>query len=99
MSKNPQGAFRLFQPVQVKCISCTLINARDLTQLFEEGSVANYIDRAADLLFPETGRRALNVKFFDACEHNVTAEELAEQIVRAEAQIASGSAELVTNID
>lgn len=61
--------------------------------------MATYIERAADLLFPQTGRRALNVKFFDACEHNVTAEELAEQIVRAEAHIANGTAELVANID
>jgi len=61
--------------------------------------VASYIDRAADLLFPAEGRRTLNIKFFDACEHNVTAEELAEQIVRAEAQIANGTAELVADID
>lgn len=61
--------------------------------------MTNYIERAADVLFPDAGRRTLNVKFFDACEHNVTAEELAEQIVRAEAQITAGTARLVTNID
>lgn len=61
--------------------------------------MATYVERAADLLFPEMGRRALNVKFFDACDHNASAEELAAQIVRAEAQIASGTAELVTDID
>jgi hypothetical protein len=61
--------------------------------------VATYIERAADLLFPATGRRALNVKFFDACDHNASAEELAAQIVRAEAQIANGTAELVADVD
>ncbi len=65
----------------------------------KEGTVATYVERAADLLFPETGRRTLNIKFFDACEHNVSAEELAEQIVRAEAQISNGTAELVADID
>lgn len=57
------------------------------------------IDRAADLLFPATGQRTLNVKFFCAGDDNVSADELAEQIVRAEAQIRNGTARLVTDID
>jgi hypothetical protein len=61
--------------------------------------VANHIDRAADLLFPATGRRTLNIKFFDACEHNISAEQLAEQIVRGESQIVNGTAFLVADID
>ena len=61
--------------------------------------MATYVERAADLLFPHEGRRALNVKFFDACEQHASAEELAAQIVRAEAQIANGTAELVADID
>lgn len=57
------------------------------------------IDRAADLLFPEEGRRTLNVKFFCAGDEDVSALSLAEQVVRAEAQIANGTARLVTDID
>jgi hypothetical protein len=57
------------------------------------------IDRAADLLFPTEGQRTLNVKFFCAGDENVSIDELAEQIVRAEAQIRNGSARLVANID
>lgn len=57
------------------------------------------IDRAADLLFPVEGQRTLNVKFFCAGEDNISVDDLAEQIVRAEAQISSGSARLVTDVD
>lgn len=57
------------------------------------------IDRAADLLFPEEGRRTLNVKFFCTGDEDVSALSLAEQVVRAEAQIANGTARLVTDID
>ena len=59
----------------------------------------SYIDRAAELLFPENGPRTLNVKFFCAGESNITAEELAEQIVRAHVQIQNGTARLVTDVD
>lgn len=61
--------------------------------------MVNYINRAADLLYPGDGRRTLNVKFLDACDYNVTADELAEQIVRAEAQINSGTARVVMDVD
>lgn len=57
------------------------------------------IERAADLLFAQEGRRTLNVKFFCAGDDNVSALRLAEQIVRAEAQVRSGAAVLVTNVD
>lgn len=60
----------------------------------------NMIDRAADLLFPEDGRqRTLNVKFLCAGEDNVSAEALAEEIVRAASQIRSGTAQPVDSID
>lgn len=65
-----------------------------------EGSmVHSMIDRAADLLFPETGRQTLNIKFFCGGEDNITAQQLAEQIVRAETQIRGGSARPVENLD
>ena len=57
------------------------------------------IERAADLLFPVGEQRTRNVKFFCGGEDNVSAVELAEQIVRAEAQIRAGSARLVESID
>ena len=57
------------------------------------------INRAADLLFPESGRRTLNVKFFCGGDENISASQLAEQIIRAETQIHGGSARLMANID
>ncbi len=58
------------------------------------------IERAAQMLFPDEGSRTLNVKFLcGGVANNVTAEGLAEQIVRAEVQIRSGSARLVSNVD
>jgi hypothetical protein len=59
----------------------------------------NYIERAAELLFPVNGSQTLNVKFFCAGEANVSAEALAEQIVRAEVQLQNGTARLVENVD
>lgn len=61
--------------------------------------MADFIERAADLLFPADGRRTLNVKFFSAAERHVTASALAEQIVRAEAQIGAGNARYVADVD
>ncbi|MER9402705.1 hypothetical protein NKI36_01440 [Mesorhizobium caraganae] len=57
------------------------------------------IDRAADLLFPEAGGRVLNVKFFYGGDDNVSAVELANQILIAEEQIRNGTARIVNNID
>jgi len=37
------------------------------------------VDRAASLLFPEHGRRALDVKFF--CQMGCSSEVLAEQVI------------------
>ncbi|MDZ4056173.1 MAG: hypothetical protein U1D69_04270 [Polynucleobacter sp.] len=59
----------------------------------------SHIQRAADLLFPATGPRTLNIKFLRGGVENISAEALAEQIVRAEVQIRSGSARLVQNVD
>lgn len=61
--------------------------------------MADFISRAADLLFPDEGRQTLNVKFFSGGESHVTASSLAEQIVRAEAQINAGNATYVTDVD
>jgi hypothetical protein len=64
-----------------------------------EGTVANFIERAADLLFPAEGRRTLNIKFFSVADGRTTANALAEQIVRAESQITAGNARFITDVD
>ncbi|MBG6178547.1 hypothetical protein IWQ55_006405 [Labrenzia sp. EL_208] len=61
--------------------------------------MTSLIERAADLLFPTEGPRTLNVKFLCGGEDNVSANDLAEQIVRAESQIQNGTARLVDKID
>ena len=61
--------------------------------------MTSVIERAADLLFPNDGPQTLNIKFLCAGDENITAESLAEQLVRAESQIRGGSARLVESID
>ncbi|MEI8703054.1 MAG: hypothetical protein EOR99_28085 [Mesorhizobium sp.] len=61
--------------------------------------MTNVIDRAADLLFPEVGSRVRNVKFFCGGDDNVSAVDLANQILIAEEQIRDGTARTVNNID
>jgi hypothetical protein len=57
------------------------------------------IDRAADLLFGESGRSVVNVRFLCGGQTNVSAEQLAEQIVMSEAQIRGEHARRVENVD
>ncbi|MEO7223716.1 MAG: hypothetical protein ABIY37_14705 [Devosia sp.] len=59
----------------------------------------NNIDRAAELLFPVNGPQTLNVKFFCGGEPNISADEIAEQLVRAHVQIKAGTARRVDNVD
>ena len=54
------------------------------------------IDRAVALLFPEQGRRAIDVKFF--CEPDATEESLAEQIIVCMASLDDPSS-VITNVD
>jgi len=62
--------------------------------------MSTQIERAAQMLFPDEGGRTLNIKFFcGGVENNISAESLAEQVVRAEVQIRAGSARLVENVD
>lgn len=61
--------------------------------------MSTFIDRAADLLFPAEGRQTLNIKFFGVADGRVSAASLAEQIVRAEAQISAGNATYVDDVD
>ena len=61
--------------------------------------MSSAIENAADLLFGDVNRPALNVRFLHAGVPNVTAEHLAEQIVLSETQIRSGRARLIENMD
>lgn len=61
--------------------------------------MTNFIERAADLLFPSEGRQTLNIKFFGVADDRISASGLAEQILRAEAQIAAGNAVYVDDVD
>lgn len=57
------------------------------------------LDRAANLLFPASGNRVGNVKFFLGHNREVTAEQLAEQFNRADAQVRAGESIPVDDID
>lgn len=58
------------------------------------------LDRAATSLFPSSGgSQVANIKFFRGRRRGVTAEELAEQFNRAEAQVRAGLSTPCANID
>ena len=58
------------------------------------------LDLAANTLFPPNGtNRVGNVKFFRGRRRDLTAEELAEQFNRADAQVRSGDLQPHANID
>lgn len=61
--------------------------------------MSDYIERAADLLFPTEGRQTLNIKFFGVADERISAAGLAEQLLRAEAQISAGNASYVEDVD
>lgn len=54
---------------------------------------------AARELFPDQGGNVRNIKFFLGSARNISADQLAQQILSADAQIASGSIQPVENID
>jgi hypothetical protein len=58
--------------------------------------MTSQIDRAAALLFPEHGRRAIDVKFFG--QPQATADILAEQIIVCMAGLDDGS-NVIGNVD
>ena len=55
-------------------------------------TMTDVVDLAADLLFPPEGRRVGNVKFFLGSRRDVTADELASEVMSAQQQIADGRA-------
>lgn len=58
-----------------------------------------HLERAANSLFPASGARVANVKFFLGSSRSITAEQLAEQLNRANAQVREGLSVAVVNID
>ena len=59
----------------------------------------NLIDRVADLLYPEDGPTTLDIKFFSGGMNNVSAHDLADQVLRACTQVAGGSAVAMGEVD
>ena len=58
------------------------------------------MNRAADALFHSNGTgRVTNVKFFRGRNREVTAEQLAQQLNKADAQVRSGNITPITDID
>lgn len=57
------------------------------------------IDRVASALFPETGTRVANVKFFLGANRRITGAQLAAQLESADAQIREGTATRVIDVD
>jgi len=61
--------------------------------------MSDVVSRAANMLFSQEGRRIANVKFFLGSRRDITANELACEILRAEAQVAAGNAVRVEDVD
>lgn len=61
--------------------------------------MSTHIERMKAALFPAEGRVVQNVKFFLGNDRCVTAEQLADQLDRADAQIRSGTAERTRVLD
>ena len=57
------------------------------------------VDRANNALFSLGEQKAVNVKFFLGTGRDVTAEDLAEQLNRTEAQVLNGDAVPSTTLD
>ena len=61
--------------------------------------MSDQIRLAANTLFPDDGARARDIKFFDAGMSGVTAQQLAEQVNRAEAAIRHGRVQEVDDVE
>ena len=57
------------------------------------------VQRAIDALFPQQGGRIRDVKFHRGWDDQITAEQLANELLSANEQIRAGTAERVTDID
>ena len=61
--------------------------------------MSKIIDKISDQMFPPEGTAVVNVKFFPGHNRSVTAEQLADQLARADAQINSSAVERTTSLD
>jgi len=61
--------------------------------------MSDYVTQAIEALFPNEGRRVSNVKFFQGTRTEVSASELAQEVLKADTQIKNGRAVLVEDID
>ena len=61
--------------------------------------VSTQIERMSAAMFPAQGTQVVNVKFFPGGNRSVTAEQLADQLDRADAQLRAGAAVRSTSLD
>jgi hypothetical protein len=73
---------------------------RTLTQQKGGSKMSTHLDQAANAMFPQAGHsRVGNIKFFRGRRRQVTAEQLAEELNRADAQVRSGNLKPTADID
>jgi hypothetical protein len=54
--------------------------------------MSNEINRAVAALFPQGGDSVADIKFFPGTKSGASAEEFAEEVLRADAQVRTGAA-------
>ena len=65
----------------------------------KEETMNSQVQRMSAAMFPPDGTQVVNVKFFLGTSRAVTAEELADQLDRADAQLRNGAAARTTHLD
>jgi hypothetical protein len=65
----------------------------------KEETMNSQVQRMSAAMFPPEGAQVVNVKFFLGTSRAVTAEELADQLDRADAQLRSGTAARTMRLD
>jgi hypothetical protein len=62
--------------------------------------MSSQLDHAANALFPLNGpNRVANIKFYRGHSREITADQMADQFSRADAQVRAGQAERIDDID
>ena len=97
MPKGPQGQKRPADAIGCAVLVGKIATGERSDEVEKGGSaMTTQIDRAVALLFPENGRRAMDIKFF--CQPDATEETLAEQIIVCMAALDDPFAE-IANVD
>ena len=65
----------------------------------KEGNMSSQVERMKHAMFPSDGISVVNVKFFLGNDRSVTAEQLADQLDRADAQLRGKVAMRTTTLD